>query len=361
MAGTRELDLLLRNADAIRLLGPWYGQQWAAVLRAFARGIGQPGPARVRSIQAELRQRLAALHPRKSKFLGRWIEEWVDRAFWLGVTRGTQDITDSRKRAEQDGAAVVPVVQLDEAEGQQHADVIKDKLEAALAAIALQAEAYVMMALARVRQLQVSNVTMRSGTTGGIIRSVEGRAMVDDLRQIVTDGMERATVRRLLERGVPSDLVRLLDRLNLAVVINMGKVAMTPGTAAERAGKVAVMDAWNEGILLASEENAVLYVEIYHTTEGDKICPFCAGVEYHVFFAGQGNDPLGFPRLADLPSRPPFHPNCDHHLRPWAFFDASSDEYERRLAESLSIPAEYFGPGAVERVNQAGKPKEGAA
>ncbi len=363
MAGNRELYLLLNNADAIRLLGPWYAQQWLDIVRAFSRGIGRPGPARVRSLVAELRQRLAALYPRRSPFLREWMQKWVGRAFWLGVTHAHDDIEEARKKAAKDGAAVVPMVDVAEADGNQQVVAINGQLEAALQSIAVQMEASILRMVHLMRTVMLTNTTTRAGITGGIVRSDAGRAIVQDLQDIATRGFDSATARRLIEQGIPSDVITQLDRVNMGVVVSLGKTTQRPETVATAKATGAVLDGYNAGILLSSQENAVLYVEIYHTHE-DEICPYCLVIQYHVFYAGDAaEDPLGFPRLADLPGGgPPFHQFCNHHLRPWALFDASTNEYEERLAASLSIPQDYFGEGAVERINHGhDKRKEGAA
>ncbi len=362
MNGNRELGLLLNHPDAIALLGPWYGQQLLSILRVFSRGIpSMASPRRFRTLMAELRQRLALLYPRRSPFLRAWLAKWFDRAFWLGEKLAQRDIQEARDKAEGLGAVAIPMEEVSERDGQNAIDNVRGRYEAVLQSIAVQMQAAVLGMAYRLRGSILADPTLRDGITDGVMRSGRGQEVINDLRRILDGEKDAATVRRLFENGIPRDVLVGLDRLQLGVVISWGKRMGTPETVATQAGKRAILDTYNEGILLASQENAVLYVEIYHVNKGDLICPYCAGVEFCVFYAGNAEaDPLGFPRLADLPSRPPFHQNCDHHLRPWANYSDTGNAYEEALAKSLSIPVEFFGPGAVERVNH-GHTKEGAA
>jgi hypothetical protein len=96
------------------------------------------------------------------------------------------------------------------------------------------------------------------------------------------------------------------------------------------------------GVRIRSRKSGVDHVRISNPPRVGEpdVCTVFAG---RVFYVGTGADPLGFPKLSDVPNGGPlFHPHCRHGLQPYVIALKSPAEIASERELSNAIPKEFF-------------------
>jgi hypothetical protein len=345
MATFYDLRTILNDADSIAALRRYYERGWDRILAALALGIARPGSARSRALLQQLRTILATLDPRRSAFVSHWIRDWVRASFLHGQAAATKEIDGTPSKVD----------------SQDMKDTIANvagALESKLSGLAYQMETGLSSTMRLTQAAILQDVLLRDGISNGILRGPVGGAVAQDLQSIILNGPTLPAILGLKKNGIARNVADALGKLSKGIV-TVGKASVPIGPYVETVANDALATANNAAARLVAQGNKIDHVFLdreWVTT----VCPYCAGVEYNVFYDGPlSQDPAGFPRLKDLPNGgPKWHPNCAHVIYPWPISQKTPSEIASALASSKAIPADYFGEGAVQRVNDTPIPKQ---
>ncbi len=335
-----DLRAILSDADVLATLTRYYERGWDRILNTLALGIHRPGSMRTRLLLRKLRAIIAGLDPKRDSAVRWWIRDYVRKAFLAGERQAVDAIPGS--------ALNVPARAMSDTVGNAIA-----ALDQKLGFVAAQMDAVLSGSIMAAARAMLINVELRDGMNAGILRSAKGRAVADDLQTVILQGSDQVTASRLVQAGIPRFVVEGLDKLNRGI-ITVGKASVSIPAYVRQTAQDALAETHNSASLIVAQRNKIDHVFI-DKEASRRICRFCATVEFNVFYNGpEFRDPMGFPRLKDLPPGPKWHPNCAHVVVPWPIASKSQAEIDEALANALAIPAEFYGPGAVDRVNEGG-------
>lgn len=337
MANTYELRAILSDADSLAALVRYYERGWDRILKTLALGIAKPAASRTNRLLAELRRILANLDPRRDSFVKHWVRDWIRKAFLAGETSAMDALPDGASRAS--------ARELSDQVGNTTA-----ALASKLGFLAASMEASVAAALYAAGRAILNAPDLRGAVAAEGLVETSVLTVVQDLQEVVLDGANAEISARLARKGIPRFVTASLDKVHRGVV-TVGKASVSIPAYVRQSGQDALGEAHNSASLAVAHRNEVDHVFV-DKESSKKICPFCAQVEFNVFYDGLlAKDPAGFPRLKDLPPGPAWHPNCVHIVTPWDIRTKSPAEIAEALALALEIPADHYGANAVERVN----------
>ena len=344
MAASRELKALLNNRRTTVALERHFQDVFEKLRKQMIAGVTQVSSARIAATVAEINRIAAQLGTVGDTFVRRWVRRNMESAFVLGDDAASRRLRSIFKAAKLGDPGSVRAKW--GALNQTQLRAVTAAFEATLRGKAEAVRELFGTVVRRTQTTLARQKAIQRATVNGVIKGSTGKQVADDIASVLLKGKVSPAVRkRLAELGFRAEMFKDFEAIARGQIIQVGATRQNVRVYSKMVARTQMREAHKIATLARLQQNSVEHVQIsqHQQAEPDECTPWAG----NVYYIGEGEDPLGFPRLDSVTNGgPPFHPNCEHVILPYVVAFKTDEAIDKDLQATNALPKRFFGKGA---------------